>query len=96
MSEPQTINLQPRVRHMELVQAALFSDFLGTPSYFWLIFISVVIGLLVLDTLVLDTTRMRCMQLPNEPLPVGRAGWLTSPCGALGLSKHIKPRLHRC
>ena len=49
MSEPQTINLQPRVRHMELVQAALFSDFLGTPSYFWLIFISVVIGLLVLD-----------------------------------------------
>ena len=34
---------------MELVQAALFSDFLGTPSYFWLIFISVVIGLLGLD-----------------------------------------------
>ncbi len=34
---------------MEIVQAALFSDFLGTPSYFWLIFISVVVGLLVLD-----------------------------------------------
>ncbi len=34
---------------MELVQAALFSDFLGTPSYFWLIFVSVVVGLLVLD-----------------------------------------------
>jgi tellurite resistance protein TerC len=34
---------------MEFLQAALFSDFLGTPAYFWLIFISVVAGLLVLD-----------------------------------------------
>ena len=34
---------------MDFVQALLFSDFLGTPSYFWLIFISVVVGLLVLD-----------------------------------------------
>lgn len=34
---------------MELIQATLFSDFLGTPTYFWLIFVSVVIGLLVLD-----------------------------------------------
>ena len=33
---------------MEFIQALLFSDFLGTPSYFWLIFISVVIGLLVI------------------------------------------------
>ena len=34
---------------MDMIQAALFSDFLGTPGYFWLIFISIVIGLLVLD-----------------------------------------------
>jgi tellurite resistance protein TerC len=34
---------------MEFVQAALFSDFLGTPAYFWFIFISIVVGLLVLD-----------------------------------------------
>ena len=34
---------------MEFLQTFLFSDFLGTPAYFWLIFISVVIGLLVLD-----------------------------------------------
>ena len=34
---------------MEFIQTFLFSDFLGTPAYFWLIFISVVIGLLVLD-----------------------------------------------
>ena len=34
---------------MEILQTFLFSDFLGTPAYFWLIFISVVIGLLVLD-----------------------------------------------
>lgn len=34
---------------MELVTAALYSDFLGTPSYFWLIFISIVIALLVFD-----------------------------------------------
>ena len=34
---------------MESLQIALSSDFLGTPAYFWLVFISVVIGLLVLD-----------------------------------------------
>ncbi len=34
---------------MEFLQSFLFSDFLGTPTYFWLIFISVVVGLLVLD-----------------------------------------------
>ncbi len=34
---------------MEFLQAVLFNDFLGTPGYFWLIFISVVVGLLVLD-----------------------------------------------
>lgn len=34
---------------MELLQAFLFSDFLGTPAYFWLVFISMVIGLLVFD-----------------------------------------------
>jgi tellurite resistance protein TerC len=34
---------------MEFLHALLFSDFLGTPAYFWLIFISVVVGLLVLD-----------------------------------------------
>ncbi|MCA3554542.1 TerC family protein [Aestuariivirga sp.] len=34
---------------METLPAFLFSDFLGTPAYFWVIFISVVIGLLVLD-----------------------------------------------
>ncbi len=34
---------------MELVQAFFTADFLGTPTYFWLTFISIVIGLLVLD-----------------------------------------------
>jgi tellurite resistance protein TerC len=34
---------------MESIQAALYADFLGTPSYFWLIFISIVIALLVFD-----------------------------------------------
>jgi tellurite resistance protein TerC len=34
---------------MELIQAALFSDFLGTPGYFWLIFVSIVVALLVFD-----------------------------------------------
>jgi tellurite resistance protein TerC len=34
---------------MELLQSFLVTDFLGTPAYFWLIFISVVVGLLVLD-----------------------------------------------
>ena len=34
---------------MEVVQSALYSDFLGTPSYFWLLFICVVVTLLVLD-----------------------------------------------
>jgi tellurite resistance protein TerC len=34
---------------MELVTAALSADFLGTPTYFWMIFIAIVIGLLVFD-----------------------------------------------
>jgi tellurite resistance protein TerC len=34
---------------MDSVQATLYADFLGTPSYFWLIFISIVIALLVFD-----------------------------------------------
>ena len=34
---------------MEFLQSFLFTDFLGTPAYFWLIFVSVVVGLLVLD-----------------------------------------------
>jgi tellurite resistance protein TerC len=34
---------------MEPIQAALYADFLGTPAYFWLIFISIVIALLVFD-----------------------------------------------
>lgn len=34
---------------MELVQAALSADFLGTPTYFWLAFIGIVIGLLAFD-----------------------------------------------
>jgi tellurite resistance protein TerC len=34
---------------MEFLQSFLFSDFLGTPAYFWVVFISVVIGLLVFD-----------------------------------------------
>ena len=44
-----TINNTNQGPAMEFIQAALFSDFLGTPSYFWMIFISVVVGLLVLD-----------------------------------------------
>jgi tellurite resistance protein TerC len=34
---------------MELALAALQSDFLGTPTYFWLAFIAIVIGLLAFD-----------------------------------------------
>jgi len=34
---------------MELIQAALFSDFLGTPAFFWWAFITIVVGLLVFD-----------------------------------------------
>ncbi len=34
---------------MEMIQAALYGDFLGTPSYFWLVFIGIVIALLVFD-----------------------------------------------
>jgi tellurite resistance protein TerC len=34
---------------MELVLAALQSDFLGTPAYFWLAFMAIVVGLLVFD-----------------------------------------------
>ena len=34
---------------MEFLPSFLFTDFLGTPAYFWLMFVSVVVGLLVLD-----------------------------------------------
>ena len=34
---------------MELIQAAFFSDFLGTPAFFWWAFITIVVGLLVFD-----------------------------------------------
>jgi tellurite resistance protein TerC len=34
---------------MEIALAALQSDFLGTPAYFWLAFIAIVVGLLVFD-----------------------------------------------
>ena len=34
---------------MEPMQAALYADVLGTPAYFWLVFISIVIALLVFD-----------------------------------------------
>ena len=34
---------------MELIQTALYADFLGTPAFFWVAFIAVVVGLLVLD-----------------------------------------------
>jgi len=49
MSEPHGGNINTKGPAMEFIQDFLFSDFLGTPSYFWLIFISVVVGLLVLD-----------------------------------------------
>lgn len=41
---------------MELIQAALYNDFLGTPSYFWLIFVGIVITLLTFDLGVLHKT----------------------------------------
>jgi len=34
---------------MDMVLSFLSSDFLGTPTYFWLIFLSIVVGLLVFD-----------------------------------------------
>lgn len=34
---------------MEMIQAALYSDFLGTPAFFWMTFAGVVVGLLVFD-----------------------------------------------
>jgi tellurite resistance protein TerC len=34
---------------MELLHAALTSDLFGTPAYFWLVFLGVVVGLLILD-----------------------------------------------
>ena len=34
---------------MEVMQALLFSDFLGTKVYFWAIFIAIVVGLLCFD-----------------------------------------------
>jgi tellurite resistance protein TerC len=41
---------------MEQIQAALYNDFLGTPSYFWLIFVVIVITLLTFDLGVLHKT----------------------------------------
>ena len=34
---------------MEMIQAAFYADFLGTPAFFWLAFATVVVGLLVFD-----------------------------------------------
>jgi len=34
---------------MEVIHAALFSDFLGTPAFFWMAFAAIVAGLLILD-----------------------------------------------
>ena len=34
---------------MDMIQTLLFSQFLGTPAYFWVVFVSIVVGLLVLD-----------------------------------------------
>ena len=34
---------------MELMHAALFSEFLGTPAFFWMAFAAIVAGLLILD-----------------------------------------------
>jgi tellurite resistance protein TerC len=34
---------------MELIQATLSADFLGTPTYFWIAFLAVVVGLLTFD-----------------------------------------------
>jgi tellurite resistance protein TerC len=41
---------------MELIQAAVYNDFLGTPFYFWLIFVGIVITLLTFDLGVLHKT----------------------------------------
>ena len=41
---------------MELIQSALYNDFLGTPFYFWLIFVGIVITLLTFDLGVLHKT----------------------------------------
>jgi tellurite resistance protein TerC len=40
---------------MELMQSIFFADFLGTPGYFWLIFIAIVITLLAFDLGVLHS-----------------------------------------
>lgn len=34
---------------MELMTAAIYADFLGTPAYFWMIFLAILAGLLVFD-----------------------------------------------
>lgn len=40
---------------MELLQSILFAEFLGTPAYFWLTFIIIVIALLAFDLGILHT-----------------------------------------
>ncbi len=49
MSEPQKFNNIKGWSGMELIQAALFLGFLGTPAFFWWAFITIVVGLLVFD-----------------------------------------------
>ena len=39
---------------MDALLAALSGDFLGTPIYFWVIFITIVVGLLAFDLGVLN------------------------------------------
>jgi tellurite resistance protein TerC len=42
---------------MELVEAALYADFLGSPTFLWIIFATIVVGLLVLDLGVLHRSQ---------------------------------------
>jgi tellurite resistance protein TerC len=55
MSELIGIETQSGGPQMELIQATLSTDFLGTPAYFWLAFLAVVIGLLTFDLGVLHS-----------------------------------------
>ncbi len=49
MSEPHDDNISQGGPAMEVVQAAFYSDILGTPAFFWVAFAAIVVGLLVFD-----------------------------------------------
>jgi len=49
MSEPLQTFYMEKVRRMQPIIGALMGDFLGTPIYFWVAFVGIVIGLLVFD-----------------------------------------------